>query len=197
MRFYEFTDHSPYEKEWTIAISIHPHSPIVKWACPACRRADQYPSGAFGVTVEGGNAFPDLLGCGAYPLLILSERMISVLQDAGIDCFKKYPVSIESIRESSVQRQDAPNYFRVEITGECKIDFFASGMTITNICAHCGRIDVEPLMIPRFAILQGSWDGCDLFRDQRYFPRVTFCTERLVDLVKENGLTNCEFIPMC
>ncbi len=196
MRFFEFTDNSPYEKKWAFAVTIHPKSHVVKWLCPECGRAAHYPAGAFDVTVEGGSAFPDVLGCGAYPLLILSERVMSVFKGAGIACFQAYPVSVAAIQDSRVRREEAPAYFRVEITGECMIDFAGSGATIKSICGHCGEIKTQPPMIRRFALVQGSWDGCDLFRDRRYFPRVSFCTQRIVELAKANGLTNCRFQQM-
>jgi hypothetical protein len=196
MLFYEFTDNSSYEKKWSFAVSIHPKSPMVKWFCPECGRAGHYPAGAFDVTVEGGSEFPDVLGCGAYPLLILSERVMFLLRGAGVACFQEYPVSVAAVKESRVRREEAPAYFRVEITGECMIDFAGSGATIKSICGQCGEIKTQPPMIRRFALVQGSWDGCDLFRDRRYFPRVSFCTQRIVDIAKANGLTNCRFQEM-
>lgn len=196
MRFYNFTDNSPYEKKWVFAASIQPKSHIVKWLCPECGRAAEYPAGAFDVTVEGGSAFPDVLGCGAYPLLIVSERVISVLKGAGIACFQEYPVKVAAIHESRARLEEAPLYFRIEITGECMIDFAGSGATIKSICGRCGGVKTQPSMIHRFTIIEGSWDGCDVFRDPRYYPRVSFCTQKVVDLAKTNGVTNCRFEPM-
>jgi hypothetical protein len=80
----------------------------VTWLCPECERAAHYPAGAFDVTVEGGSGFPDILGCGAYPLRILSERAMSVLKGAGIACFQEYPVGVSAIQESRVRREEAP-----------------------------------------------------------------------------------------
>jgi hypothetical protein len=196
MLFYQFTDDSPFQKKWAFAVSMHPKSPVVKWSCPECGRGARYPVGAFDVTVEGGCEFPDVLGCGAYPLLILSERAVSVFKAGGIACFQEYPVTVAAVQESRVRREKAPAYFRVEITGECMIDFAGSGAMIKGICGRCGGIETEPLLVRRFALIQGSWDGCELFRDRRYFPRVSFCTQRIVDLAKANDLTNCRFQQM-
>ena len=196
MLFYDFTDNSPYEKKWAFATSIHPKSHVVKWLCPECGRAAQYPAGAFDVTVEGGSAFPDVLGCGAYPLLIVSERVISVIKGAGITCFHEYPVKVAAIQESRAKLEEAPPYFRIEISGECMIDFAGSGATIKSVCGRCGEVKTQPSMIRRFTIIEGSWDGYDLFRDRRYYPRVSFCTQRVVELAKANGLMNCRFQQM-
>src|SRR5690349_3893057 len=67
MDFYEFSNNSIREPKWTYAASIHAMSHVVQWSCDECGRAADYPAGAFDVTLEGGDAFPDLLGCGAYP----------------------------------------------------------------------------------------------------------------------------------
>src|SRR5438105_1030015 len=144
MVFYELADNSEYEKKWAFAVSIHPKSHVVKWLCPECGRAAQYPAGSFDVTVEGGSRFPDFLGCGAYPLLIVSERAVSVFKGAGITCFQEYPVGVAAVQESRLRREEAPAYFRIEITGECMIDFAASGATIKTICERCGEIKTQP-----------------------------------------------------
>jgi hypothetical protein len=146
--------------------------------------------------VEGGKSYPDLLGCGAYPLLIVSERVISVLKQNGVHCFQEFPVRVAKVEDGRARLEDAPNYYRLEITGECMIDFAASGITVQGICGRCGELTRTPAVTPRFELINGSWDGSDLFRDQRYFPRRLFTTQRIVDLVKEHGLTNWEFEPM-
>jgi hypothetical protein len=196
MPFYEFGDNSPYEKNWVVAARIHPKSHLVKWICPECGRAAQYPAGSFDVTVERGSEFPDILGCGACPLLILSERVVTALKGAGVSCFHSSPVGIAAIQESRALLQDAPDYFRLEISGECMIDIAGSGATIKRICGRCGEISVDPPVTREFKIIEGSWDGCVLFHDRRYFPRVPFCTQKLIDLATANGFTNFTFRKM-
>jgi hypothetical protein len=196
MIFYEMLDNSSFEMQWAVAPHIQPKSHVIQWECPECGRAAEYPAGDFDVVVEGGIAFPDLLSCGAYPLLIVSDKVSSLLRHAGINCFQEFPVAVSAVQDSQLRAVDAPRYVRVEITGECMIDFLASGATIQSICKRCGELTTQPDVIRRFALLPGSWDGSDLFRDHRYFPRVTFATPRLVELVKANGLTNFRFKQM-
>ncbi len=191
MLFYELAHNSAYQKKWTFAASIHPKSHVLEWHCPECGRAATYPAGAFDVTIEGGSAFPDFLGCGAYPLLIVSGRVVSAFKAAGIECFQGHAVGIAGVRETHLRCEDAPAYFRIEIAGECMIDFAASGATLERICPRCGEVKFQPPVIRQFAIIDGSWDGCDLFRDHRYFPRVSFTTKRVADLVRTHALTNC------
>ena len=45
----------------------------------------------------------------------------------------------------------------------------------------------------RYCLELGSWDGSPLFRDVLLFPRVSFCTQAVVDLVRQNRFTNFSF----
>jgi hypothetical protein len=71
------------------------------------------------------------------------------------------------------------------------IDLAAIAATIENVCGGCGEAEVDTPIQTHFKIIEGSWDGCDLFRDPRYFPRVIFCTARIAELAKQHGFTNC------
>jgi hypothetical protein len=193
MVYHRFSDNSPYETKWVYATSIHPKSHVVKWACSECGRGAEYPAGAFDVTVEGGSAFPDVFGCGEYPLLILSQRAVSVFKTAGITCFHEYPVRVAGKQASRAKIEDAPSYTRIEIMGECIVDLAESGYTIKSICERCGILETQPSIGRPFTIINGSWDGSDLFRDRRHFPRVALCTQIIVELAKASGLTNCLF----
>lgn len=192
MAFYRLRNNSAHERSWMYAVSIRPTSPLVDWYCLDCGHSASYPSGSFDVVLEGGADYPDLLQCGAYPLLIVSDRVLEAWREAGIRSFQEYPVGIDSV-ESVPQNPKPPRYYRVEITGTCMIDFSASGAAIKKHCRRCGEIETDPMVIPRFHVLEGSWDSQDLFRDQRYFPRVSFCTQKLVDVVRAHSLTNFRF----
>src|SRR5438045_2091664 len=111
MRFFKFNHNSSQDRQWALAVSIHATSHEVAWHCPLCGRAAKYPSGSFDLSIEGGSSFPDFLGCGAYPLLIVSERVVTAWEKGGITTFRAFPVGISSISESQVQRASAPKYF--------------------------------------------------------------------------------------
>lgn len=190
MKYFEFRDNTAYEKQWTYAAHIEPRSRVVSWRCPECGRAASYPSGELDVVLEGGSGFPDFLCCGAYPLLIVSERVIRAWKDNGIECFLAYAVGIAGVEESEVKKELAPPYYRVEITGQCRIDVVRSGGRITRMCNRCAGFQTEPPVVRRMALFPGSWDGSDLFRDHVLFPRVTLCTARVADLMKRHGFRN-------
>jgi hypothetical protein len=193
MRYYELCDNSSYEKTWTFAVSIEPTSHVVDWHCDECGRSEWYPAASFAVTVEGGSAFPDFLGCGEYPLLIVSARVVRALRESEIECLHTARVAVAGSLDSRVVLAEAPEYYRLEITGECRVDFAESAMMIERVCPRCGLFSTQPGLDRRFRIIEGSWDGSDLFRDCRHFPRVTFCTQKVVDLARSHGLTNVRF----
>jgi hypothetical protein len=168
---------------------------MIQWKCLRCGRAASYPSGAFEVMLEGGSGFPDFLGCGAYPFLIVSERVITALRAAGVT-FQQHGVSVKSIRDSQLQLADAPTYFRIEATGQCWINLAASGIQIQGICEECGELQTRPPLIRRFTLLEGSWDGSDLCHDPRYFSRVYFASQRIADLSSNLKFTNCRLTEM-
>src|SRR5262249_11690893 len=152
---YELSDNSDFEDNWAVAARIGTTSRVVRWHCSQCGRADYYPAGSLDVTLEGGADYPDLLGCGAYPLLIVSERTVSVLEDVGINSFIKYPVDITNRYGNMSGARPAPNYNRIEITGECRIDLAASGIVIVGVCGRCGAIDRQPLSIRPLKLIDG------------------------------------------
>jgi hypothetical protein len=147
MSYFELTNNSSYERDWAVAVSITPTSHLVKWHCLQCGRSDAYPAGSFDVVLEDGSKFPDFLSCGAYPLLIVSHRVISALEDAGVHTFHQFPVGVAAIQESGLRKESAPRYFRIEVTGGFMVDLLASGVTITGVCGRCGELDRKPLSI--------------------------------------------------
>jgi hypothetical protein len=193
---FEIGDDSCSKLHWTRAPSVHPTSEVIQWSCDICGRATTYPSGSFDLTVEGGSAFPDCLLCGFYPFFVVSERVAVAAKSSGISSFTEFPVRVVNCLETDLVVADAPKYFRIEVTGECKVDLFTSGARVKGVCSRCGAITIERPGKRRFRLLQGSWDGCDLFRDVRLFPRVIFCTQKVVSLVQTAGYTNFRFDPI-
>jgi hypothetical protein len=193
MHYYELSDDSARQQQWTRAFHVVPTSSITRWSCSECGRRGTYPAGTFDVDLEGGAGFPDVLQCGAFPFLIMSERFLILLRAERITSFNEFRIGVRSIQESKLTVEKAPNYFRIEPSGQCMVDFAASGAKISSVCQHCGLLTHEPPVIRRFNFVEGSWDGSDLFRDSRHFERVTFCTQRVVDIALEHCITNCRF----
>jgi hypothetical protein len=163
-----------------------------------CGAVEHYPRGAFDVIVEGGTKYPDILGCGAYPFLIVSEVVIKVWQQAEITCFHTYPVGIAEVKAKKLRDVAQPQYFRVEIDGKCEIDLIASGVKLIRVCPECHRVIERPTLPHErsYRIKPDSWDGCPIFRDSVLYPRVSFCTQKLLNLAGQHRFTNFRFEPM-
>lgn len=194
-RFYEFRDNSSYNTEFAWAVSILPRSEMIERRCPQCGNVESYPSGAFDVIVEDGSRYPDILGCGAYPFLIVSEKVVTVWHDAHINCFHTHPVGVATVKSQQLQGIVPPLYFRIEIDGRCQIDLAGSGITVISLCPECHHLVTLPRLAHerRFRIVPNSWDGCPLFRDSTLFPRVNFCTQLVLDLAQQYQFTNFRF----
>lgn len=194
--FYHFGDNSSYRRRFAWAMSIIPRSEMVYRVCPKCNAVQHYPTGAFDVIVEGGSRYPDVLGCGAYPFLIVSERVVVAWRAEGISSFHTYPVGIAHAKFRKLREVVAPIYYRVEIDGRCEIDLAASDLEVVKLCPECHCLKTRPLSAPGFRMVPGSWDGSPLFRDPVLYPRVNFCTQPILDLAREHELTNFRFEPM-
>jgi hypothetical protein len=164
--------------------------------CKNCGHVEHYPSGAFDVNLEGGSEYPDALGCGAYPFLIISERVVDDWNQAGIDNYLTYPVRISSIDSADITNKLPPNYWRIEMNGTCSIDLLSSGLVNADYCAICGNLRTGESQITGFIMEADSWDGSDLFRDKNQFPRINFCTMRILELAKKKTHSNFRFEPM-
>ena len=194
--FYIFRDNSSYNRRFTWASSIRPKSEMIDRKCPECGAGEYYPSGAFDVIIEGGDRYPDILGCGVYPLLIVSESVIDDWHKAGITSFHTYPVNVEDVLTKKLRRVPTPKYFRVEIDGNCKIDLEASGLRVIKYCPECHYLSTEPAVSLGFKMVPGSRDGSPLFRDADLYPRVNFCTELILELAGKYKRTNFRFESM-
>lgn len=178
-RFYNFRHNSSHTRGFTWAASIRPRSEMFRRVCPEYGVIVNHPSGEFDVVVEGGNRYPDVLGCGAYPFLIVSESVVIAWKDAGITCFHSYLVLVAEVRSRSKKLREAipPRYFRIEIDGRCEIDLAASDLEVVRFAPECQYIMTKPPLASGFQMVPGSWDGSPLFRDPIRYPRVSFCTQ--------------------
>lgn len=194
--FYTFGDNSFFTRGFTWAASIHPRSEVIHQICPECGSVKHFPSGDFDVTLEKGSKYPDVLGCGAYPFLIVSEKVIGAWQDEGLDCFHTYKVNVAENKSTKLRNLTSPQYFRIEIDGRCRIDLEASGAKIIQLCPKCHHLITDPPVLRGFAMASGSWDGSVLFRDPVYFPMISFCTNTALEIAFRHRLTNFRFEPM-
>ncbi len=190
---FQMRHNTNFSRGWLYAWSIHPRSPLSSNFCDQCGRGSEIPSGEFDVDLEGGSKYPDILQCGAYPFLIVSERVVTDWREAGITCFDAYKVCVASVKPKKARLAAPPLYFRIELTGTCVVEPKASGMKISRRCSKCGTGDIDRDNAKPFAIVPGSWNDFPLFRDAKLLPRVSFCNEQVFKLAKEKNHTNFRF----
>lgn len=193
MQFFKVTHNSTYNDQFARAYKIMPKSEVEISICPECNAVQKIPKGAFNVAVEGGNQYPDILGCGAYPFFIISAKVVTDWEKNGVCNFAQYPVNIAR-DESNVSTVDKPpSYFRIEPEGHCKIDLEASGLQVIRHCPKCNYLKTQPTVPQGYQIAANSWDGSEIFRDPNLYPRVIFCTHKIMNLANQFQHTNFRF----
>lgn len=193
MKLYQMRHNTDRSSGWLYAAHIKPRSELVSNYCDGCGRGSEIPAEAFDVDVEGGWRFPDILQCGAYPFLIVSERVVSVWVAVGIDCFKAFKVRVKAVDAEKPVISAPPTYFRIEVTGTCLVNQEASGITVTSKCRKCGLGMIKHVSDRPFAIVDDSWNDYALFRDEGLLPRITFCNQEVRKLISKHKLTNFRF----
>jgi hypothetical protein len=69
---------------------------------------------------------------------------------------------------------------------------------VIRVCPECHRVIERPRypFVHGYRMVPGSWDGSPLFRDPVLYPRVSFCTQVVLDLAGQHRFTNFRFEPM-
>lgn len=203
-------DNTHFSRGWTWAYKIQPNPRDLGELCPVCGKGRWFPSSyprlPLLATVEGGSKYPDVLGCGSYPLLLLSSRVMESWSLHDIKGYKHYPLATIAEPNSKICLATAPTYHHVEVTGRCQFDLTAMGLRLIFTCPKCGYVDYkrdkssfeaddpfEDFMEYRF--LEETWDQADVFTTE-IFPHLTFCTSRIVELAKKYGYSNFRFCPL-
>ena len=171
------------------AASILPTSRLVNTSCEVCGCVSEIPEGSFDVVVEGGRQFPDLLYCGAYPFLIVSARVVDDWERSNINDFSRFTVRVKDLTDAQVKLSDAPEYFRIEVSGSCEVDLRRSGLALRKRCRSCGCGRIDRLAEKGYVVKARSLKGSGLFRDS-ILSAVIFCSSTVSDLATANHHSN-------
>jgi len=175
--------------------------------CPICHRAPpvRFKDVDIQLDIRRGDQWPDVLGCGAAPLFIVSHRAIAVWQSKSIGTFPHHHVRLIPPLPLALANSEAPEY--VWLDGSrmlgARLDFEASGFVANSFCATCGlRKDDAAATYERqhskvwaYTFLPGSWTGAKLFTTDLSHATF-FCTEELIVSAREHALTNLRFVPV-
>lgn len=193
-KFFHMRDNTIMSKGWTRATKIYPESEIIQKNCLECGSVGSYPKGEFKVDIEGGTKYPDILLCGEYPLLIVSERVVDDWKKDRVKGFDYYRVEINKIFSKRLTAEEAPIYYHIVVNGRCELDLGKMDLNIKHKCKTCGHVtfDKPTWQANKFVIKESTWDGSDLFVSE-IFPRIVICTEKVIVNACRNKHTNFLF----
>lgn len=195
--FFEFSNNSTANKKFTWAYGIDPKSKKSTKVCRKCGSVSSIYKDPLLLEVEGGSKYPDVLGCGEYPFLIASEMVVTDWEREKVSGFRSFPAVINKVESVSLEKSPIPKYYRIEISGQCRIDLQESGYKNVEICKKCGQTGyVDIFQLTGHKMIPGSWEGTDVFRDTELFPTIYFCTEKVIEVARKYKHTNFRFEPM-
>ena len=194
-QFYNMSNNTCLSRGWTYAPSFYPVDNYVRYNCPKCGAIAYYPTGKYAIDLEGGTKYPDILLCGAYPLLIVSERVRNDWVNSGITGFVSFPLEIREIASAKLKTKEPVQYYGIEVSAKCELDLVAMDVEITNKCDKCGNIRLSKNTedIQKLVIKSDSVGNFDIFVSE-IFPAKIFVSERVVKCACINKHTNFSFI---
>ena len=146
--------------------------------------------------IEGKGKYPDILSCGRWPILIVSDKVLRIWNDNNISGFRSYNVSLFTQEGQEIPKSKG-HYHHISITGRSELDFDAMGIRIIARCNTCGRVEYNKesweFGIP--IIKKDSWDGSDLFAFKQ-FRCTSMCGMKNLKLIYKNKLINFSFHPL-
>jgi hypothetical protein len=112
-------------------------------ACDACGVKQLVAAGDIDVTLEPrkGSAWPDVLGCGAYPFFIVSARVIEAWEEDRIGPYPHHRINVLPPFPEQLRARSSPEYFWLDGAGMrgALLDFVASGFVGVRFCPQCGN----------------------------------------------------------
>lgn len=170
--------------------------------CDQCGGANTSPRGDLTVQLEPhqGREWPDILGCGAYPLLIVSDTALKLWCTLGLKP-PKWKVFIDGPMPG-LPPPDRRTYWWVDGASMlgAKVDFDKSGYVGVRFCRKCGRREDDVAAtyerqrerVWPTVFVRESWNGAQLFTTD-ISPTRFFCTQVIADASKDAKLTNFRF----
>lgn len=175
--------------------------------CTECEAGRFQIPGDIQVTLEAnkGRQWPDVLGCGAHPLFIVSEQVIKAWQAEDIvNASVGGQVILIPPFPKRLEETAPPTYYWLD--GEAmlgaQMDFDASGFVKTHVCSTCKRhvydvnatYDLQSTNRYPYAFIKDSWNGTNLFTSD-LSPAVFFCTTPVIECARKHRHTNFRFTP--
>lgn len=179
---------------------------IVEKTCNTCLRTFEYPKGDITVVLESetGTKWSDVLGCGHYPLLIVSCRVIEAFEKEKLLSFPYHKVYIEKPYPKRLDEVSMPDYYWIDgpkMLG-AKLNFQASKFVECGFCPECGTREIDQIKTFElqdkgysYIFKNDTWNNSDLFVTD-LSDTLFFCTDKILDCAKKYNLSNFRFIPV-
>ena len=168
----------------------------VKTPCESCGRnisKTEYEPGGHRLVLEGGKRYPDFLaftGAGER-IFLVSERALEVFtqnQVSGIASWERVSCVSEMVRGKYMEPQgEAPNYWKLNISGRVDLDMKAMFLKKKHRCDKCGQFVWNRERLYPMYLDPNTWDGSDLCRITS-IPGHVVCSDKLVRLIKKYSL---------
>ena len=206
MRFFSISHNSHYKIGFPWVISLISGRTLVP-ACKTCRAPQWDIFGGIQVTLmpRKGKVWPDVLGCGAEPLFIVSGKVLEGWDKEGVGQFPHHCVEIVGKLPNGMSAAAKPDYYWIDGSkmAGAQLDFKASQFVGVKFCPACGtRTDNISATYRRqhakpwgYKFVEGSWGGTNLFTTD-LSPCAFFGTELLLECAAKYKLTNFRFIPV-
>jgi len=176
--------------------------------CDECGAVTLRPRGDVCVEIDQdacASAWPDIMGCGHYPLFIVSGCVLDDWRSMNVGDVVAHHVNIAERIPRGLREDAAPSYFWLdgeEMLG-ARIDFEESGFVGVRFCATCGRrtddieatFDRQEAGVWPYIFANGSWSGAKLFTTD-LSPTAFFCTDLVVAVAGKKRHTNFKFVPI-
>ncbi len=194
-QLYQMSDNTCLSRGWTYAPRFYPIDSHVRYRCTKCGAIANYPMGKYAIDLEGGTKYPDILLCGAYPLLIVSERVLNDWVNSGITGFQSFPLEIREIASEKLKTKERIQYYGIEVTAKCELDLEAMDVKIISKCDRCGnvRLSKDSMDIEELVIKPESVENSDIFVSE-IFPAIILVTQKVVKCACINKHTNFSFV---
>lgn len=180
----------------------HVKSGLACSVCAECGTNVCRPSGSVSALLAPRRVveWPDIIGCGAYPLMVVSDRTRALFLSNNVvdeSVFGDVALSGQGVLSS-------PPYFWIDgyrLKGAA-VDFCRSGFVDVRFCSKCNNrtddvgatYDKRLEIGRRYFFREGSWSGSQIFTTD-VSPTLFFITESLKRLIEAARLSNFEFEP--
>jgi hypothetical protein len=203
MKIFEMTTGSSYDKQWAFAAGwgridgpLPFLNPVEMGMKQSSWKVNRDPPGIIILDTPAG-LWPDFLANGGSPPnYFVSCKVLESLERAGVPYARATPIPVAEIRAKKLRGVPPPDYFVLEANRGIEFNFERMGVL------HDGKGAplVPASQWPKEMIFDASkWTGIDLFA----YPgpifkgpnKILHCTERVVELAKQDGWTNVVFDP--